>query len=62
MYLNDNVDCENVNSIKLAHDRVNWRALLLAVLNLLVLLPESPLINYQLHLVKFINKLPLYVL
>jgi hypothetical protein len=33
--------CENGKWIELAQDRVQWRALVLAVLNLRVLLPES---------------------
>jgi hypothetical protein len=33
--------CEDVRWMELAQDRVQWRALLLAVLNLRVLLPES---------------------
>jgi hypothetical protein len=32
--------CENVRWMELAQDRVQWRALVLAVLNLGVLLPQ----------------------
>jgi hypothetical protein len=33
--------CEDGRWMELAQDRVQWRALVLAVLNLLVLLPDS---------------------
>jgi hypothetical protein len=33
--------CEDGRWMELAHDRVQWQALVLAVLNLRVLLPES---------------------
>ena len=39
------IDCEDGRWIELAQDRVQWQALVLAVLNLLVLLPESELIS-----------------
>jgi len=45
--VNDNVipfreiDCEDGKWMELAQDRVQWWALVLAVLNLCVLLPES---------------------
>ena len=35
------IGCEDGRWIELAQDRVQWQALVLAVLNLLVLLPES---------------------
>jgi len=35
------IGCEDGRWMELAQDRVQWRALVLAVLNLLVLLPES---------------------
>jgi hypothetical protein len=37
--------CENVKWLELAQDCVHWRVLVLAVLNLRVLLPESWLIS-----------------
>jgi hypothetical protein len=37
--------CEDGRWMELAQDRVHWRALVLAVLNLGVLLPDSQLIN-----------------
>ena len=37
--------CEDGSWMELAQDRVQWQALVLAVLNLLVLLPESQLIS-----------------
>jgi hypothetical protein len=37
--------CEDGRWMELAQDRVQWRALMLAVLNLRVLLPESQLIS-----------------
>jgi hypothetical protein len=39
------VGCEDGRWIELAQDCVQWRALVLAVLNLQVLLPESYLIS-----------------
>jgi hypothetical protein len=35
------IGCEDGRWMELAQDRVQWRALVLAVLKLLVLLPES---------------------
>ena len=35
------IGCEDGRWMELAQDRVQWQALVLAVLNLLVLLPES---------------------
>jgi hypothetical protein len=40
MYLTE-VGCEDGRWVELAQDRVQWRALVLAVMNLRVLLPES---------------------
>jgi hypothetical protein len=37
--------CEAVRWMQLAQDRVQWRALILAVWNLRVMLPESQLIS-----------------
>jgi hypothetical protein len=34
------IDCKNGSCMELVQDRVQWRALLLAVLNLRILLPE----------------------
>jgi len=39
------VGCEDGKWMELAQDRVQWQALLLAVLNLLVLLPDGKLIG-----------------
>jgi hypothetical protein len=39
------VGCEDGRWMELAQDRIQWRALVLAVLNLRVLLPESWLIS-----------------
>jgi hypothetical protein len=39
------IGCGDGRWIELAQDRVQWRALVLAVLNLRVLLPESQLIS-----------------
>jgi hypothetical protein len=39
------IGCEDGSWMELAEDRVQWQALVLAVLNLLVLLPESLLIT-----------------
>jgi len=37
----DSIGCEDEHWMQLAQDRVHWRASVLAVLNLCVLLPES---------------------
>jgi hypothetical protein len=41
IYRHRNVGCEDGTWMELAQDRVQWQALVLAVLNLRVLLPES---------------------
>ena len=41
----DNLSCDGGKWIQLAQDRVHWLPLVLAVLNLCVLLPESLLVR-----------------
>jgi hypothetical protein len=46
--------CEDGRWMELARDRVQWRALVLAVLNLRVLLPESYLLYIYILLIYII--------